>query len=76
MNLIKNDLRKLGVKHDNFFSETELVKKDLVKKAVEKLQNKNFVEEGFLRPPKGEQSENWKKVKRLIFKSSRFGETR
>ncbi len=74
MNLIKNDLRKLGVKHDNFFSETELVKKDLVKKAVEKLQNKNFVEEGFLRPPKGEQSENWKKVKRLIFKSSRFGD--
>ncbi len=74
MILIKDDLKKLGIKHDNFFSETELVEKDLVKKAVEKLQNKNFVEEGFLDPPKGEQYKNWKKVKRLIFKSSKFGD--
>ncbi len=74
MSLIKNDLKKLGIKHDNFFSETELVKKDLVQKAVEKLKDKNFVEEGFLEPPKGEQVKNWKKVKRLIFKSSEFGD--
>ena len=74
MSLIKDDLKKLGIKHDNFFSETELVKKDLVKKAIEKLQEKNFVERGFLAPPKGEQSKNWKKVKRLIFKSSKFGD--
>ena len=38
------------------------------------LQEKNFVEKGFLAPPKGEQSKNWKKVKRLIFKSSKFGD--
>ncbi len=74
MKLIKDDLKKLGIKHDNFFSETQLVKKDLVKKVVEKLRDKNFVEEGFLDPPKGEQSKNWKKVKRLIFKSSEFGD--
>ena len=74
MNLIKNDLEKLGIKHDNFFSETQLVKKDLVQKSIEKLRDKNFVEEGFLEPPKGEQSKNWKKVKRLIFKSSEFGD--
>ncbi len=74
MNLIKNDLKKLGIKHDNFFSETELVKKDLVNKTVNKLKNKNFVEEGFLDPPKGEVSKNWKKVKRLIFKSTIFGD--
>ena len=27
MTLIKDDLKKLGIQHDNFFSETELVKK-------------------------------------------------
>ena len=27
-------LKKLGIQHDNFFSETELVKKDLVNKTV------------------------------------------
>ena len=34
MQLIKNDLKKLGISHDNFFSETELIKKDLVNKVV------------------------------------------
>ena len=54
MNLIKNDLKQLGITHDNFFSETDIVKKDLVKKAVQKLKEKNYVEEGYLQPPKGE----------------------
>ncbi len=74
MNLIKEDLRKLGIKHDYFFSETDLVKKNLVSKTIKKLQSKNYVEEGFLEPPKGEPSKNWKKVKRLIFKSTKFGD--
>ena len=74
MSLIKNDLKQLGVTHDNFFSETELVKQKLVSKVVENLKNNNLVVEGFLAPPKGEQSKNWKKVKRLIFKSTNFGD--
>ncbi len=74
MNLIKEDLKKLGIQHDNFFSETELIKKDLVNKTIKHLQNKNLVEEGYLDPPKGERSKNWKKIKRLIFKSTEFGD--
>ena len=74
MSLIKDDLIRLGIIHDNFFSETELVKKNLVDKAVKILQSKNFVEEGFLDPPKGESIKNWKKIKRLIFKSTIFGD--
>ena len=74
MNLIKHDLIKLGISHDNFFSETELVNNDLVKKAVNKLREKSYVEEGYLKPPKGEAPKNWKKTKRLIFKSTLFGD--
>ena len=74
MALIKNDLRNLGIKHDYFFSETDLIKKDLVNKTVQKLQNKNLVEEGYLNPPKGEIQKNWKKIKRLVFKSTEFGD--
>ena len=74
MKLIKNDLALLGISHDNFFSETEIVKKDLVNEAVKKLRVKKFVEDGFLPPPKGEIAENWKKTKRLIFKSTLFGD--
>ena len=74
MTLIKDDLKKLGIEHDNFFSESELVKKDLVNITVKELHNRNFVEEGYLDPPKGEIPKNWKKVKRLIFKSTKFGD--
>ena len=74
MAIIQKDLRLLGITHDNFFSETEIVEKDLVKKAIKILKEKNFVEEGFLQPPKGENDENWKKTKRLVFKSTLFGD--
>ncbi len=74
MELIKNDLKLLGIKHDNFFSETEIVNKDLVNKAIETLKKKKYVETGFLQPPKGEKDDNWKKIERLIFKSTLFGD--
>tara|TARA_B100000963_G_scaffold197639_1_gene171982 strand:+ start:2226 stop:3950 length:1725 start_codon:yes stop_codon:yes gene_type:complete len=74
MELIKKDLKLLGISHDNFFSETDLVNNNLVNKAVEILKKKKFVEEGFLKPPKSEDNENWQKIKRLIFKSTLFGD--
>ena len=74
MNLIRKDLKQLGITHDNFFSETEIVNKDLVNKTVNKLREKNYVTEGFLETPKGEKIRNWKKIKRLIFKSTIFGD--
>ena len=74
MQLIKNDLNLLGIKHDNFFSETEIVNNDLVNKAIKALKKKKYVEKGFLQPPKGEKDDAWKKVERLIFKSTLFGD--
>jgi Arginyl-tRNA synthetase len=74
MDLIKSDLKNLGIKHDNFFSESELAKKDSVNKTIKILKKNNFIEEGFLKPPKGEESKNWKKTKKLIFKSTLFGD--
>jgi len=74
MFLIKDDLKSLGISHDNFVSEKSLIKKDLVIKSIKYLQEKNFVEEGYLNPPKGEDVKNWKKTKRLIFKSTIFGD--
>ena len=38
------------------------------------MQLKKFVEDGYSDPPKGEPTKNWKKVKRLIFKSVEFGD--
>ncbi len=74
MDLIKTDLKKLGIEHDKFFSETDLIEKKLVDKAINQLKKNNFVEEGFLERPKGETDKNWKKTKRLIFRSTLFGD--
>ena len=74
MNLIKNDLNLLGISHDNFVSEKELVEKNLVEKSIQYLKKKKFVGEGYLDPPKGEENKNWKKTKRLIFNSTLFGD--
>ena len=74
MNLIKKDLKELGITHDNFVSEKNLVKKNLVEKSIQYLKDKKFVELGYLSPPKGEQNKDWKKTKRLIFKSTLFGD--
>jgi len=74
MKMIKDDLEALGIHHDNFVSETKLVEKNLVKKSVDYLISKKYAEEGYLDPPKGEENKNWKKVKRLVFKSTLFGD--
>ncbi len=69
---IKSDLKLLGVKHDYFFSETDLVNSNLVAKTINNLKKDNFIVEGFLEPPKGEDNSEWKRSKRLIFKSTLF----
>ena len=74
LNLIKSDLKLLGVKHDFFFSETKMVKNKLVDKIIKSLKKKNLVFEGYLDAPKGEDVTKWKKTKRLIFKSTMFGD--
>ncbi|MDA9623672.1 arginine--tRNA ligase [Pelagibacteraceae bacterium] len=74
MNMIKSDLKMLGISHDKFFSESMIVNNNLVDKSVEILKNNKFVENGYLEPPKGEEIKNWKKTKRLIFKSTLFGD--
>ena len=74
MDLIKLDLKNLGISHDYFFSESSLVKNKSVEKVVKILKQKNLIEEGYLEPPKGEDNKKWEKIKRLIFKSTLFGD--
>ena len=74
MDLIKDDLNALGISHDKFISEKTLVEKNLVEKSIKYLKDNKFVEEGYLSPPKNEENKNWKKTKRLIFKSTLFGD--
>tara|TARA_B100000700_G_C15038658_1_gene854090 strand:+ start:57 stop:1781 length:1725 start_codon:yes stop_codon:yes gene_type:complete len=74
MDLIISDLKSLGIKHDYFFSEKLLVKNKIVEKSINLLKKNNFVENGYLEPPKGDDNTKWRKIKRLIFKSTLFGD--
>ena len=72
--LIKNNLNNLGVKHDSFVYESELIKNEFVSKTIKKLQKDNYVYKGKLEPPKGELSKNWKTRDQLLFNSTKFGD--
>ena len=74
MVMIKSDLLSLGIKHDLFVSEKELVGKDLVAKTIKILDEKDCIYEGILPKPKGNDNEEWEERNQLLFKSTKFGD--
>ena len=74
LKLVKINLNNLGVKHDNFVSETNIVKNKEVEKVVEELKANKFVYEGKIEAPKSESKTDWVKRDQLLFKSTDFGD--
>jgi arginyl-tRNA synthetase len=74
MHLIKSDLKKLGIVHDSFVSEKSLVNKNVVEKVLKILKDHDYVYEGILEKPKGNEVEDWEPRKQLLFKSTKFGD--
>ena len=74
LKIIKNNLNKLGVKHDNFISEKFLVSNKEVDKVVEKLKAKNLLYYGTISAPERKQSSDYKIREQILFKSTQFGD--
>ena len=74
MDLIKDDLDLLGVKHNNFVYESQLIKNKTVDKTINKLKKKRYVYKGKLEEPKGEKNKDWKPRDQLLFRSTKFGD--
>ena len=74
MELIKNNLKMLGVKHNNYVYESKLINDKMVSNVIKKLEKKNFIYKGKLEAPKGEITSNWKERDQLLFKSTNFGD--
>jgi len=74
LKLIKNNLSNLGIVHDKFTSETDIVLNNEVQKAIDKLKDKKLVYSGKIKAPKGEDDENWVEREQLLFKSTDFGD--
>ena len=74
LKLIKTNLKNLGVVHDKFISETDIVNNNEVNKVIEKLKQKHLVYQGKIKAPKGENNQEWIEREQLLFKSTDFGD--
>ena len=72
--LIKKNLKSLGIIHDNFISEKELVENQEVEKVIEYLKKNKFVYKGKIKAPAGEEKDNWVEREQLLFKSTDYGD--
>ena len=74
LKLIKFNLNNLGISHDNFASETDIVLNNEVDQVVDKLKKDQFVYLGKIQAPEGEDTKNWVEREQLLFKSTEFGD--
>ena len=73
LKLIKINLENLGIKHDNFASETDVINNNEVD-VIKNLKEKKYIYEGKIKAPEGESKENWVEREQLLFKSTDFGD--
>jgi arginyl-tRNA synthetase len=76
LDMIKEDLAALAIRHEFFFSERSLSaeKKDEVAVTIEVLRRAGHVYEGRLPPPKGQLPEDWEDREQTLFRSTKFGD--
>jgi len=74
MNLIRDDLKALGVEQDVFTSERTLVEAGGVEEVVKALEARGLVYTGVLDPPKGKKPEDWEPRPQLLFRATAFGD--
>jgi arginyl-tRNA synthetase len=74
MECIKSDMHALGVYHDIFTSELELLGNGAVESAIAHLKGKKQIYVGVLDVPKGKEPEDWQEREQLLFRSTNFGD--
>jgi arginyl-tRNA synthetase len=74
MDLIRADLKSLGVQMDVFYSEKSLYGSGRIEAALDDLKNKGLIYEGVLEPPKGKKPEDWEPREQTLFRSTAHGD--
>jgi len=74
LKLIKFNLKNLGIIHDKFVREIDIVSNNEVEKTISKLKKNNFVYEGKIRAPVNEKDKEWTERNQLLFRSTNFGD--
>jgi arginyl-tRNA synthetase len=76
LDMIRDDLAALDIRHDVFFSEQSLTSggRDEVAAAIAALREKGLIYRGRLPPPKGHDDAEWEDREQTLFRSTAFGD--
>ncbi|MEY4091722.1 MAG: hypothetical protein RLZZ496_904 [Pseudomonadota bacterium] len=77
MDLIRDDLLALAIKHDVFFSERSLSvggERDEIAALLDELKKRDLIYQGRLPPPKGAPIEDWEDREQALFRATQFGD--
>ena len=78
MDLIRDDLQALNIRHEVFFSERSLTEphgnRTAIDVALDDLATRGLIYEGRLEPPKGAAIEDWEDRQQTLFRSTAFGD--
>jgi len=74
LGLIQADLSLLGVHHDLFVSERELVEKGAVDECLAELEQRGLIYTGVPERPKGKFPDDWEPREQTLFRATQFGD--
>ena len=74
LSAIREDLVLLGVHHDLFVSEAEVLSRGVTDEAIRRLEEQGLLYEGVLASPKGKIPQDWEEREQLLFRSTAFGD--
>ena len=74
MVLIRADLAALGINHDLFVSERELVEKGAIDECLGALERQGLIYTGILKAPKGKLPDDWEPREQTLFRAADFGD--
>jgi arginyl-tRNA synthetase len=74
MALIQADLAALGVEHDLFVSERELVDTRAIDECLAALEARGLIYTGVLEAPKGKLPDDWEPREQTLFRATAFGD--
>ena len=74
MDLVREDLDALGVRHDLFRSERALVGEGRVDDSYAALEGAGLIYSGVLEPPKGKRDDDWEPREQSLFRATEFGD--
>jgi arginyl-tRNA synthetase len=74
MEVIREDLARLGVRMDVYSSEKALYGTGRIEAAIARLRDLGLIYDGILEPPKGKTPEDWEPREQTLFRSTAFGD--